>query len=161
MMWTKRTDSREHLLREYDQEMLRAAFVSLFWSIIVWKKKRGKFDLKTLAEKLGKNKSEPSRWFSGRRPNWTINTIADIASTLDVDLTIQARDRITGTIFMPSGPVEQPRVEGAFWPWLLDITSNNTYMVSNNTYMVSNITSGVGDDKSPSPTLTRIMAEVQ
>jgi hypothetical protein len=43
-----------------------------------------------------------SRWFKGD-PNWTVNTIANIANALNVDLEIKARDRKTGVIYTPSG----------------------------------------------------------
>jgi len=86
--------------------MLRSAFVSLFWSIISRKKQHGGFSLKTLADKIGVHKSSPSRWFSGGHPNWTVNTIADIADALDVDLELKARDRQTGETFAPCGMME-------------------------------------------------------
>ena len=74
-MWTRIPKSRDRLLLAYDREMLRSAFVSLFWSIISRKNQHGGFPLKTLADKIGVHKSAPSRWFSGGHPNWTINTI--------------------------------------------------------------------------------------
>lgn len=82
--------------------MLRSAFVSLFWGIIMERKKRGSFTLQSLAKILGTNKGEVSRWFNGD-PNWTINTIANLANALDVDIKIQATDRNTGAIFTPAG----------------------------------------------------------
>jgi transcriptional regulator with XRE-family HTH domain len=83
--------------------MLRSAFVSLFWGIITERKKSGTFTLQGLAKALGKNKGEVSRWFNGD-PNWTVNTIAAIADTLNVDLNITAIDRVTGQVFTVSGP---------------------------------------------------------
>lgn len=104
-MWTSRRKSKEALLAGYDREMLRSAFVSIFWAIITYKKEHGGFALKTLADKIGINKSAPTRWFSGQRPNWTADTIADIASALGVDVDIKARDRETGIVFTSHGPI--------------------------------------------------------
>jgi hypothetical protein len=109
MMWTRTLKSRDKLLIAYDREMLRSAFVSLFWSIISHKNRRGAFPLKTLADKIGVHKSAPSRWFSGGHPNWTINTISDIANALDLDLEIKARDRKTGETYAPHGLVDPVR----------------------------------------------------
>jgi hypothetical protein len=89
--------------------MLRSAFVSLFWSIISRKNQHRGFPLKTLADKIGVHKSAPSRWFSGGHPNWTINTISDIANALDLDLEIRARDRKTGETYAPYGLVKPAR----------------------------------------------------
>jgi hypothetical protein len=63
-------------LGEFDRGMLRSAFVSLFWNVIAYKKKHGRYSLKQFSDEIGVNKSAPSRWFSGDRPNWQINTIA-------------------------------------------------------------------------------------
>lgn len=82
-------------------------FVSLFWSVITERRKSGGFTLKGLADDLGANKSEVTRWFRGS-PNWTLNTIASLAETLEVDLFVEARDRRTGTIYTASG-IEAPR----------------------------------------------------
>jgi hypothetical protein len=98
-MRMKASQSREDLLRAYDRGMLRSAFVSLFWNILGLKK----ITQKMLADRIGVNKSEPTRWFTGARPNWTIDTIADIASALDVDIEVRAHDRMTGAIFTVSG----------------------------------------------------------
>jgi hypothetical protein len=95
-------------LSAFDRGMLRSAFVSLFWGVIVERRKRGGFTLQGLAKLLGANKGEVSRWFS-TQPNWTLNTIANIASALDLDLQIRAVERSTGIIFTPSG-VEHPVV---------------------------------------------------
>ena len=108
-MWTRIQKSRDKLLIAYDREMLRSAFVSLFWSIINRKKHHGGFPLKTLADKIGVHKSAPSRWFSGGHPNWTVNTISDIANALDLDLEIRARDRKTGEIYTHYGLIEPTR----------------------------------------------------
>jgi transcriptional regulator with XRE-family HTH domain len=104
-MWTRQPKSRDALIKGFDREMLRSAFVSLFWAVIDYRKKHGGFVLKTLSDKIGVNKSAPSRWFSGERPNWTVNTIADIAGALDVEIEIRARDRQTGMVFAPHGLV--------------------------------------------------------
>jgi transcriptional regulator with XRE-family HTH domain len=106
MTWIKRSNPRERALREYDREMLRAAFTSLFWVVFVYRKAKEGLALKTLAEKIGVNKSEPSKWFRGSRPNWTINMIADIGSALGVDIELRARDRESGVVFAPHGMIQ-------------------------------------------------------
>jgi transcriptional regulator with XRE-family HTH domain len=92
-------------VRAYDRGMLRSAFVSLFWSVITERRKKGPFTLQQLAKILGANKAEVSRWFKGQ-PNWTIGTIANIANALDLDIKIQAVDRKSGEVFTPAGPVQ-------------------------------------------------------
>lgn len=99
-MSTKRTDPKFE--SAYKRATLRAAFVSLFWAVISERKKRGGFTLQALAKAIGSTKHEVSRWFNGD-PNWTINTVANIAHALDLELTIQARERTTGLIFTPAG----------------------------------------------------------
>ena len=99
-MPTKRTDPK--YIRAYDRGMLRSAFVSLFWDVIMERKRRGSFTLQALAKILGTNKGEVSRWFNGD-PNWTVNTIAGLSNALDVEIHLYAVDRITGVVFTPSG----------------------------------------------------------
>jgi transcriptional regulator with XRE-family HTH domain len=106
-MSTKKDDPR--FLRAYDRDMLRSAFVSLFWAVITERRKRGTYTLLQLAKALGANKAEVSRWFRGQ-PNWTVGTIANIAGALDVDLKIEAVDRATGQVFTPAGLVVQTPV---------------------------------------------------
>ena len=89
-------------VKAYERGMLRSAFVSLFWGIATERKKTGDFTFKWLAETLGKNKGEVSRWFSGD-PNWTVNTIANLADAFDVEIQITAIERKTGRIFTSSG----------------------------------------------------------
>jgi transcriptional regulator with XRE-family HTH domain len=107
------TNSCDHdeveALRSYDRAMLRSAFVSVFWAVISERKKAGKFTLKSLADKLGIHKSEPSRWFTEKRPNWSINTISDIAGALNVEFILRVRDRETEQIFAPHGLVENDK----------------------------------------------------
>jgi hypothetical protein len=102
-MWIKRTKTKEQRLLEYDRAMLRSAFVSLFWAAVSERKRRGKYTLQMLADRLGTDKSGVSRWFSKDPPNWRIDTISDIANALDLDVELRATDRITGTIFASSG----------------------------------------------------------
>ena len=97
----------DKLVKEYQREMLRSAFASLFWSVISKKKKQGG-SMKDVADKLSINKSVVSRWFSGRSPNWEINTIADLADALDLDMRIEAIDRNTGHVFSCNGEVAAP-----------------------------------------------------
>lgn len=97
----KKRDSAA-LRAEYDREILRSAFSSMFWAVISDKKKSG-LSLTSLAASLGVHKSAVSRWFSGTSPNWEINTISDIANALDVEIKITAIDRQTGAVFTSSG----------------------------------------------------------
>jgi hypothetical protein len=102
-MSMKRTKPKRRRLLEYDRAMLRAAFVSLFWGAITEHKRRGKYTLQMLADKLGRNKSGVSRWFSRNPPNWGVDTISDMANALDLEIEIRATDRITGRVFTSSG----------------------------------------------------------
>jgi hypothetical protein len=104
----KRSKSSPSIADRFDREMLRSAFVSLFWNIISFKRDREGFTFSMLAAKIGVNKSEPTRWFSGERPNWTVNTISDIATALDVEIDIRARDRKTGAAFAAHGMITEP-----------------------------------------------------
>jgi hypothetical protein len=100
-MNSRKTDPK--FIRAYDRGLLRSAFVSLFWSVITERRKRdASFTLQGLAKKLSANKAEVSRWFRGD-PNWTVNTIANLATALDLELHIEARERTTGIVFVPSG----------------------------------------------------------
>ena len=111
-MLTKTTDrASSRAVRAYDRLVLRAQFASLFWAAIMEKRRLGKFPLSALAKTLGKNKGEVSRWFSGNAPNWTVGTIAEVAYALDLEIRVEARDRITGRILTESGPKKsQPTV---------------------------------------------------
>ena len=94
---------QEDFDREYDRSMLRSELVSLFWAVVTERKKApGGYTLQQLADSLGINKSQVSRWFNGL-PNWEANTIADIASALGVDLQVVARDRHDGRLYTPVG----------------------------------------------------------
>ena len=89
--------------RAYYRAALRSLFVSLFWVIITARKKQpGGFTFKALAKAVGSTKHEVSRWFNGD-PNWTLNTVANLAHALDVELVIQARERGTGIVYTPAG----------------------------------------------------------
>jgi transcriptional regulator with XRE-family HTH domain len=101
-MSTKTRKSDPKFLRAYDREMLRSAFVSLFWAVITERRKKGGYTLIQLAKQLGTNKAEVSRWFRGQ-PNWTVGTIANIAHALNVDVRIEAVDRVSGEVFTPAG----------------------------------------------------------
>ena len=54
-MPTKRTDPK--YIRAYDRGMLRSAFVSLFWGVIMERKRRGSFTLQALAKILVQTKA--------------------------------------------------------------------------------------------------------
>ena len=99
--WMMKPKSPEARLRDYDRTMLRSAFVSIFWNAITERRRREKFTLQELARRVGTNKSAASRWFSGSLPNWTLDTVADIAGALDLDLRIEALDRKTGDAVSP------------------------------------------------------------
>jgi hypothetical protein len=92
-------------LRAYSEEMLRASYASLFWAIITERRKKaGGFTLQSLADELNIDKSGVSRWFAGDAPNWELNTVADIADALGVDLQPPvAIDRQTGVVYTASG----------------------------------------------------------
>jgi hypothetical protein len=108
-MWTKKK-SKSKQLREYDRHMLRSAFVSLFWGVIADRRKRGKFTFQELANAVGTNKSVVSRWFSKPHPNWRVDTISDIAGALNLEILVQARDRLKGTIYTPHSVQTSPRL---------------------------------------------------
>jgi transcriptional regulator with XRE-family HTH domain len=88
--------------REYERAMLRSAFASLFWSAVEAKRRRGGYTLQDLADALGKDKSVISRWF-GHSQNWTVDTIADIAAALDLELRVEAIESATGAVFALEG----------------------------------------------------------
>ncbi|MEI4480605.1 MULTISPECIES: helix-turn-helix domain-containing protein [unclassified Phyllobacterium] len=90
---------------KYDREIMKAAFASMFWSVLSSKKASG-YKLQDLARALGRHKSAVSRWFGSTSPNWEISTVSDIANALDVDIQIHAVCRNTGKIFGPSGEVK-------------------------------------------------------
>ncbi len=118
-----KTNKKQTIAGEFDREMLKVAFSSLFWSIITFKKEKEGFSLKKLADELGVHKSMPSRWFSGAGPNWELNTIADIARSLNVEISVVATDKDSGVIFSPSGEVSDPRVRSV-------TTANNSVSIS-------------------------------
>src|SRR4051812_39081850 len=100
---------KEQRLVEFDRDMLRSSFVSIFWSVISERRKKGKFTLQSLADRLRIDKSCVSRWFSDDPPNWQSDTIADVARVLNVELIITARDRSTGQVFTSAGAESMPR----------------------------------------------------
>lgn len=100
-MSVKNTDQKLNRLSIYDRHMLRSTFVSLFWAVISERRSKG-YKLKDLAQALGRDKSTVSRWFRDR-PNWRLDTIADVAGALDLQLRIDAVDRSTGVIYTATG----------------------------------------------------------
>jgi hypothetical protein len=92
-------------MRDYDRLLLRSEYASLFGAIIEARRRQpGGFALQRIADGLGIDKSTVSRWFSNDAPNFELNSIADIADQLDVDLLpVQARDRKTGAIYAAHG----------------------------------------------------------
>ncbi len=104
-MSTKQKIPSQERLRAYDREMLRSTFVSIFWAAITERRKRERFTLQSLADRLGIDKSAVSRWFSGENQNWETDTIADIAAALDLELEITARERSNPSVVITaSGP---------------------------------------------------------
>lgn len=92
--------------RDYDRLMLRAAYVSLLFSGLRFRKKRDKaFGLSALARAVGKDKATLSRDFNGS-PNWRLDTIADIAGALNLELRVSALDRATGAVIGSAGEAE-------------------------------------------------------
>jgi hypothetical protein len=79
--------------RTHDRQMLRALFQSAFMSVIQTRKAREGYQLKQLAEDTQNLKSTVSRWFSSNPPNWQIDTMADIADALDLEVVLQLKDR--------------------------------------------------------------------
>lgn len=92
------TDQR----REYSRLMLRSMFQSLFWNVLMARKRQFGFTFSTLADKLGINKSYISRSFSSP-PNWQIDKIADMADALNIELVVVAHDKADGTIYSANG----------------------------------------------------------
>ncbi len=100
--------SEDHM-RAYNRGMMRSAVVSLFWAAIADRKKRGGFTFQALAKALGRDKSAISRWFSAdAQPNWSLDTIADIAEALNLDLQVTATDRVTGAVYGSTGVRHAP-----------------------------------------------------
>lgn len=97
--------------REYDRLMLRSAFQSLFWSVLLSRKRAEGLTRKGLADRLGVHKSFVTRSFSAP-PNWQLDKVSDMAEALGVDLVLEARDRVTGVIYTPSG-VRAPVTTGS------------------------------------------------
>lgn len=115
------------VLRAVDREVLRDAFVSLFWGVIEKRQREGDFKMADLAAACGKDKTAVSHWFSDELPNWTENTIADIARGLDVELIIKARDRKDGTIITPYGVENQP-LATTVWRMNMTIEEATAYL---------------------------------
>lgn len=97
--------------------MLRSELQSLFWHVLLVRKREMKFTLKALADKLGINRSYVTRSFSSP-PNWTVDKLSDMADALQIDLIVEARDRLNGRIYTPSGgtsaaATETRRIPGA------------------------------------------------
>lgn len=99
-----KSDASPRSSRNYDRLMLRSAFQSLFWSVILDKKRKSGLTLTKVAESLGVDKAYVSRSFSSP-PNWQVDKISDMAEALGVELELFARDTITGELFSPTGKV--------------------------------------------------------
>jgi DNA-binding phage protein len=94
-------------VRQYNRIMTRSAFQSLFWNVLLARKRQSKFTLSALADRLGINKSYISRSFANP-PNWQIDKISDMTDALGVELIVQARDKATGVIYTPNGIINGP-----------------------------------------------------
>ena len=100
-------------VRAYERGMLRSAFASVIWGALALRKKTEALTFKEFAKRVGASKHEVSRWFNGD-PNWTINTIANIAHALDLELRIEAFDRKTGRAFARTGgPIQYAQANTA------------------------------------------------
>jgi transcriptional regulator with XRE-family HTH domain len=117
--------------RQYDRMMLRSAFQSMFWGVLLARKQEMGLTLKGLADKLGIDKSYVSRSFSSP-PNWQIDKLADMADALDVEIEIAARDVKTGKVYTPVG--------------VREVVSTSTRVP----YVVKNISEAVRTDQSMS-----------
>ncbi|MER8886280.1 helix-turn-helix transcriptional regulator [Mesorhizobium sp. M0633] len=104
--------SDQAFVQEFERGMLRSAFVSAFWAVIQARKAETGLTLSQLADRLGINKSAVSRWFSGTKPNWEIDTISDLAIALEVDVEVVVVDRKMNRRFGPAGEI-QPLTLGA------------------------------------------------
>ena len=107
-MSAKNIDQDKAEAREYARILLRSAIKSLFWVAFSERRRRQGYKLQDLADELGKDKSVVSRWFTGE-PNWTIDTIADLATALNLTIEVEATEKSTGTVFAPHGVVEAQR----------------------------------------------------
>ncbi|WP_295491463.1 helix-turn-helix transcriptional regulator [Sphingorhabdus sp. EL138] len=95
------------MLAEYDRFFYRSSLVSMFWAVIQARKKRkSAFKMKQLSDALKVDKSVVSRWFANS-PNWTANTVSDIANALDLEIRVSVYDRTDGKIYTPSGEQTQ------------------------------------------------------
>jgi transcriptional regulator with XRE-family HTH domain len=104
MTWMRKRRSKDISLRQYDEQMFSSSIVGLFWNIL---SHRG-MTLTQLAELVGVNKSQTSRWFNDEKPNFESNSMVAIADALGVDLELYARDRKTGRRFAPYGIEHAP-----------------------------------------------------
>lgn len=93
-------------LRDYDRAVLKSGVSSLFWAVLRDRKKNRGFTLADLARATARDKAAVSRWFATPQ-NWRLDTVADIADALDVDVEVRAVERGTGRVFTASGPLTQ------------------------------------------------------
>jgi transcriptional regulator with XRE-family HTH domain len=94
--------------RKYRRLSLRSLFTSVLWCAFTHQKKTNGLTLTRLAEKTGRKQQQVSRWFSSN-PNWTLDSIADVAEALNLELRIEAKDKSTGMIFTPYGIKQDDR----------------------------------------------------
>lgn len=99
-----KTNNSDHH-RDYKREMLRSSLMSLIMAVLKDRKRRNKYTLTDFASAVGRDKAQVSRWLSGS-PNWSLNTISDVASALNLDIEIRAHDRAEGIIYSPTGVVQ-------------------------------------------------------
>src|SRR5690348_12711470 len=93
--------------QKFARQMNRAAFASLLWSVISFRRKSGPLTIQAIADGLGTHKSVVSRWFSNDLPNWELDTVSDLAEFLNVEIDVIARDRASDVIFTSAG-VREP-----------------------------------------------------
>jgi transcriptional regulator with XRE-family HTH domain len=112
------THDERKMIQEYDRDLLRSAFEGVFWSVVEKRRAAG-MTFQDIADAAGRDKTTVSKWFNDDQKNWTIETLADIAGALDVELVIRARERKDGTMHTPSGPedVVRQKLSRQGTPW--------------------------------------------
>lgn len=103
-IWTMSKTNKTEYVRDYARAFFSESVVSLFWAVINDRRRTAKLPLQAIADATGIDKAKISRDFNGS-PNWRTSTMVDIGNALGVDLEIRARDRATGVVFTPAGPI--------------------------------------------------------
>jgi hypothetical protein len=133
-MSTRRgTKAQKRRERDYDRQMMRAAFQSLFLGVIQDKKKSG-YQLQQLAADTDNLKSTVSRWFSPNAlPNWQIDTISDICDALGLKLELKVTDIASNVVYSPQGVVA-PTTSGQAQSYQVGEVSIRSFSVESSSY---------------------------